>query len=509
VAQFYRGRSIVSRLLVTAGQLVVAADQDGTVHSVTDGAVLVADGQVLAVGPTQRLRAENLEVPTVGGPQFVALPGLVDSHHHVGLTPTQLGVPSESLELWSLMLMQCPPVDPYLDTLVSGLELLRSGVTTVQHLASVRDDPAASTDADDAVLRAYTDLGMRVSYSVGVVDQNRLFVDGQDAVVAGLPAPYDTQVAAWLAAGRVPAAEQLQRGYHELRSRWEGAAGGRIRIQLAPTNLHWCSDDALQLVAAASDADGVPMHMHLLETPYQRVYGFRRSGRGAVGHLDDLGFLGPRLTIGHGVHVDDRDLDLLGERGVSLCHNPSSNLRLKSGIAPLNKYLARGIPVALGIDEAGLADDRDMLLEVKLAYNLHREPGIGTRVPTAGEVLAMATANGARTTPFGDSVGHLRPGARADVVLVDMRRLAGGYLSERVPVEDALVHRARPEHVHTVLVDGEVIVEDGLVRTVGEEDVLAEIAQRMAAPWPGRAEAQRRSRVLLDAARRHYASWLT
>lgn len=496
----------MSRRLVTAGTVVVAADRDGTVHSVSDAAVLIEGGVVVEVGPSSRLRAENPGILTVGGPSFVALPGLVNSHHHVGLTPTQLGVPSESLELWSLMLSEAPPVDPYLDTLVSGLELLRSGVTTVQHLAGVHDEPGGA-DVDDAILRAYSDLGMRVSYSVGVVDQNRLFCDGEDNVVAVLPAPYDKEIAAWLA-GRAPAAEQLQQGYHDLRRRWDGAANGRVRIQLAPTNLHWCSDAALQLVAAASEADGVPMHMHLLETPYQRVYGFRRSARGAVGHLDDLGLLGPRLTIGHGVHVDDRDLDLLAERGVSLCHNPSSNLRLKSGTAPVNRYLARGIPVAIGIDEAGLADDRDMLLEIKLAYNLHREPGIGTRSPTAGEVLAMATANGARTTPYGGDVGHLRPGARADLVLVDMRRLAGAHLSDRVRVEEALVHRARPEHVHTVLVDGQVVVDEGQVQTVSEKDVFAEVAQRMAVPWPGEQAACHRSQVLLEAAREHYATWL-
>ncbi|WP_236797080.1 amidohydrolase family protein [Amycolatopsis sp. GM8] len=497
----------MNELIVIAGKLVVAADQDGSVDVVDDGAVLVSNGAVAAVGSARELRAEHPYVPTFGGPGFVALPGLVDSHHHVGLTPTQLGVPSESLELWTLMLMQCAPVDPYLDTLVSGLELLRSGVTTVQHLASVRDDPAGPADADDAVLRAYADLGMRVSYSVGIVDQNRLLLDGEQSIVADLPAPYNQELAAWLT-GRASAAEQLARGYHELRKRWDGEAGGRIRIQLAPTNLHWCSDEALQLVTAASEADGVPMHMHLLETAYQRVYGLRRSKRGTLGHLDDLGVLGPRLTIGHGVHVDDSDLDLLAERGVSLCHNPSSNLRLKSGTAPLNRYLARGIPVALGIDEAGLADDRDMLLEIKLAYNVHRAPGIDTRVPTTGEVLAMATGNGARTTPFGNAVGNLRPGARADLVLVDAHRLAGAHLSERVPVADAIVHRAKPEHVHTVLVDGEVVVENGRVRTVSEEDVFGEIAERMAGPWPGREDAERRSRMLVEAARRHYASWL-
>ncbi len=493
------------QLLVTAGEVVASVDQDGTVHSLSDGGVLISDGQVAAVGHADDLRHAYPDAPTIGGRDVIAVPGFVNGHHHSGLTPVQLGVAPESLEVWSPTLVKAPPVDPYLDTLVSGLEMLRSGVTTVQHLTSVHDDP--SSDSDDLILRAYTDLGMRVSYSVGVLDQNRLFLDQQESIVAGLPAPFDVEIARWLAATRVPAAEQLQRGYYDLKARWDGGAAGRIRIQLAPTNLHWCSDEALQLVSAASEADDVPMHMHLLETPYQRVYGFRRSPRGAVGHLADLNVLSRRLTIGHGVHVDDEDMGVLAEHDVSVCHNPSSNLRMKSGIAPVTRYLNRGIRVAIGIDEAGLADDRDMLLEMKLAYNLHRRPGTATRVPTTGEVLAMATSNGAGTTPYGDAVGQLTPGANADLVLVDRRRLAGAYLSGTVPVQDALVHRGRPQHIRTVLVNGEIVVDDGAVVTVNEDDLFTEIRARMAVAWPGRKDAERRADVLADAARRYYAGW--
>lgn len=123
-----------------------------------------------------------------------------------------------------------------------------------------------------------------------------------------------------------------------------------------------------------AEETGAPMHMHLLETPYQKDYARRRTGGSALAHIDRFGLVGPQLTIGHGVWMTGDDLDLLAERGGCLCHNCSSNLRLKSGIADLNGFLASCVPVALGIDEAGINDDRDMLQEMRLALTLHRPP---------------------------------------------------------------------------------------------------------------------------------------
>jgi cytosine/adenosine deaminase-related metal-dependent hydrolase len=257
---------------------------------------------------------------------------------------------------------------------------------------------------------------------------------------------------------------------------------GRIRVQLAPTNLHWCSDAVLERVADVSRRHEVPMHMHLLETRYQKEYARRRTGTTALRHLERLGVLGPRLTLGHGVWLEDDDIDCVAATGTCICHNASSNLRLASGIAPLARFLESGATVGIGLDEAGINDDRDFLQEMRLVLRLHRQPGIETRKPTSNEILSMATKGGAATTPFKDCIGRLDPGMQADMVVLDWGALAYPYLDAGVPVVDAVIHLARTRHVDEVVIAGETVYKGGRFTKVDRDAVLTEIADRFDQP---------------------------
>ena len=150
------------------------------------------------------------------------------------------------------------------------------------------------------------------------------------------------------------------------------------------------------------------MHMHLLETAYQKEYAWRRGGCTAVEYIDRFGLLGPRMTLGHGVWLNEKDIERLAETGTCVCHNCSSNFRLRSGVAALNHFEAKGINTAIGLDEAGINDDRDMLQEMRLVLRAHRVPGMGDEVPTMAQVLRMATVGGAKTTAFGEQHRHAR-----------------------------------------------------------------------------------------------------
>lgn len=447
---------------------------------VEDGALLYEDGIVLDVAPAAALIASHPDAEVQGSDDFVVLPGFVNGHHHVGLTPLQLGSEDLALEPWLSARLSARKVDPYLDTLYSAFEMISSGVTTVQHIHGWTAGPLEAIFATaQKILGAYRAIGMRASYSYAVRDQNRLIYDSDEALVAALPADLAPQVAAILRAQTIPFADNLA-----LYDRLVEANRGQelTRIQLAPANLHWCSDDSLAAIEERSRRDDVPMHMHLLETAYQKEYARRRTGTTAVAHLARLGLLSPRLTLGHGVWLTEGDIELAAAHGVCICHNCSSNFRLRSGIAPLNGFAARGMRVAVGIDEAGINDDRDMLQEMRMILNVHRVPGMDDVPPTCPQVLQMATEHGAMTTPFGASIGRLDPGRRADFVAIDHRHALWPHQDGQIRLIDAVMRRAKAGSVRATVIAGVTVYQDGRFTQLNRDQVLGEIAGILAQP---------------------------
>jgi len=225
---------------------------------------------------------------------------------------------------------------------------------------------------------------------------------------------------------------------------------------------------------------GAGLHIHLQETVYQKMYGLRHFGKTPLAHLHDLGFLGPEVSCAHGVWLTEGDLELLADTATCVCHNPSSNLRLKSGVAPLNTMLDKGVVVALGIDEAGINDDNDILQEMRLAQKLHRVPGLASRSPSSHQMLHMATVNGAQATFFADQIGTLEVGKRADLLLVNLESITEPYLDPDIDIVDALLYRGRGLDVDTVLVDGEVLLRNRQFTKVDKAAVWAELKSQLA-----------------------------
>jgi 5-methylthioadenosine/S-adenosylhomocysteine deaminase len=201
------------------------------------------------------------------------------------------------------------------------------------------------------VIRAYRDIGMRVSYSYAVRDQNRLVYQRDEDFTASLPPELRGPTKRWF--------ERFQLTLDDDIALFEGLYGRyrdqrRVKVQLAPANLHWCSDEALSRLADCSRKYDVPLHMHLVETAYQKEYALRRGGGTALEYIDRFGLLGPQMTLGHGTWLNEQDIQRLAETGTCVCHNCSSNFRLRSGVAALNKLEAAGITTAIGMDEAGI-----------------------------------------------------------------------------------------------------------------------------------------------------------
>lgn len=471
---------------------------------VEDGAVFQRDGTIVEVGPYAELARRHRPDEVLGSDRHLVLPGLINSHHHVGLIAFQMGTPDMALELWATSRIRKRDVDPYLDTLYAAFEMIESGTTTVQHLHSRAGGPVERIhEGAQKVLRAYADLGMRVSYSFGLRDQNRLVYEPDADFLKRLPPDLARDTADFLRGQSIPLEdnfalfERLHRDHHQ---------SERVRIQLAPANLHWCSDKALGMLRDTAEKYQVPLHMHLLETRYQKDYARRRSGGTAVAHLRDLGLLGPSMTLGHGVWLTEADIDLIAGSGCRVCHNPSSNLRLRSGIAPINQLRSRGACIALGLDDASINDDRSMLQEMRMALAVNRVPGMDDDVPTAAEVLRMATEHGALTTPYGAAIGTLEAGKAADIVIMDWKHIAHPYLDDEVPVVDALVHLARTSGVETVLVAGEAVMRDRRFTRVDKAAAIEELAASLRVPLrPDELARRDLSKRLLPHVRRFYA----
>jgi cytosine/adenosine deaminase-related metal-dependent hydrolase len=477
------------------------------VETIADGAVLQENGIIAELGTYEDLHRRYPNTPVIGTGDQILLPAFVNSHHHVGLTPVQIGSPDMPLELWFVTRMVARNLNLYLDTLYSAFEMVASGITTVQHIHGwLPGTPDEVRSKADDVIRAYEDIGMRVSYCYAVRDQNRLVYQDDAELVASLPPELRGPMQAWFDRFKLSLDDAMDM-FTSMHSAHAGKQ--RVRIQLAPANLHWCSDTALGKLSDASAKYQVPMHMHLVETAYQKEYAMRRGGCTAVEYLDRFGMMNDRMTLGHGVWLNEKDIARAAETKTCICHNCSSNFRLRSGVAPLNRFLAEGVNVGLGLDEAGINDDRDMLQEMRLVLRAHRIPGMDDDVPTMDQVFKMATVGGARTTGFGPQLGTLEKGTAADLVLLDWQPISYPYLDELTPVIDAVLQRAKTGAVAAVICAGETIYADGKFTRVDQANALAELHADLAHALSDD-EVQRRhlSKALLPHVKRFYAGYM-
>ena len=495
-----------SQKLIIAKKILLGFDGLGQAEIVEGQAIFVKNNKINEIGPTSVLRQKYKEVPEIGGENLFAMPGLVNAHHHLGVTPFQLGAQDHPLELWFAERLKMRNVPPTLDTLYSAFEMISSGVTTVQHLQSRAPGNLASVlDQSNKIIAAYKQIGMRASYSFALRDQNRMIYDSDENCLALLPPKHRPTLKKYFESFSLSISEQLEI-FNILTE--QHAKNNLIEIQLAPSNLHWLSDKALDTISKAAIDTGAKIHMHLLETPYQAEYARRRTGQSALEYIDKFGLLGPQLTIGHGVWMTEDDADLLAESGGCLCHNCSSNLRLKSGKADLSSFLSKNIPIALGIDEAGINDDRDMLQEMRLAYTLHRRPGHSSLNPSAAEILRMATEHGAASTPFSGKIGRLEKGLFADILLLDLQSLAFPYQDFDIPLLDIIVRRAKRKSVDTVIIDGNVVFNKGKFTRVDEDALLEEISKVLSrAKTPEEVELRELSEIIMPAVKNFYSGW--
>jgi len=469
--------------------------------------VVVQDGTIVDVGSYGDLRHRyTVDVEVGNGRQFL-LPGLINAHHHgFGVTFLQLGVPDCCLEVHIHRLKGRRLIDPYNMALYTIMQHISTGTTTVMLKHSFTEAARARFEMNET-LRAFQETGMRVAYSLNYMNKCFL-VNGDDAAfLASLPRELATDVAEVIKT-LIMSYEEYEGICEELSERFPPSLDNRVRALVSPQNYHWCDETTLGRMKQLAKRLGLGIHTNLVETIYQRLYAEREHEKTPARRFYELGFLGPEVSLAHGTWLTQDDVELVSETGAGICHNASSNLRLASGIAPVLRMLHHGIPVGICTDSQGFNDDEDMFTEMRLVSKLHRPPGIEAAHITSDQVLHMATLSGARLTTFGDLIGTLEPGRRADMVLLNWDRITYPFVDEDVDPLDVLLYRARGSDVQVTIIDGKIVYQDGHFLTLDAQAVTKELHRQLAGPLPDERRRRRRLMQQLEPhVRRFYSAW--
>jgi cytosine/adenosine deaminase-related metal-dependent hydrolase len=442
----------LTTLLLKDAELLITMDDER--RRIPDGGLFVRDHRIEQVGPTDELPAEADEVIDASG--MIVLPGLINTHHHLYQTLTRAvpGTQDATLFRWLKTLYDIwagmTPEAVYTSALVGLAELVLSGCTTASDHLYIYP-PGNGYRIDDEI-RAAQELGVRFqpcrgSMSLGESDgglpPDRV-VEDEDHILA------DTR--------------RVIEAYHD------PEPGAMLRIVVAPCSPFSVTPDLMRESAALARSYGVRLHTHLAETLDEEAFCLEQFGQRPVAYADELGWMGEDVWHVHCVHLNEAEVALFAETGTGVCHCPSSNMRLASGIAPVRELLDAGAPVALGVDGSASNDSSHLLTEARMALLLQRVKFRGATEDewgdpaalSAEEALWMATRGGAQVLGR-DDVGALSPGKAADVVGLRLERLAyAGALHDPLA---ALVF-CQPQPVDLSIINGELVVEDGQLLTV-------------------------------------------
>jgi cytosine/adenosine deaminase-related metal-dependent hydrolase len=279
-----------------------------------------------------------------------------------------------------------------------------------------------------------------------------------------------------------------------------------VTVQYGPYGLEWCSDALLRLIAERSAITGRRVHMHLLESRIQREYLDHEFPQGPVRYLDEIGLLSERLSVAHCVWLRPDEIDLLAERGVTVSVNSSSNLSLRSGVAPVREMHRRGMPLAMGLDGFSVDDDDDAFREIRLNYLLHKGVALDRGLPISD--LLHAACYGGRHSVAGIPIGKgIAAGAPADIMVLDYGRIAKDII---VDVDEAsiVVQRATSRVLKRMLVAGREVVRDGQLTGIDLREVETELDAQVRRGADAFRSWQSVSRELREALGRFYGSGL-
>ena len=411
-----------------------------TVLTWNNGTKIIENANVKIIGSkiayigTENQESSGLEI--IDGKGKVLMPGLVNCHTHIPMSLLRSYADDMALHTWLyehifVVEAKLTAEDVYWGSQLALLEMVAGGTTCFSDMYYFIDKIAEAT----------AESGMRGLLSRGLINGAVLEDYSED--------------------------DRLNEAISVFRD-WNGAFDGRIRIALAPHAVYTCSPQYIRAIRNTAEKLNAYIHVHVDETVKEHNDCLQQYGKTPVKHLYDTGLFDLPSIAAHCVHVTDKDMDLMKEKNVTFVHNPGSNLKLASGIAPVPDALEKGLNVALGTDGASSNNNLNMWEEINLASLIHKGARLDPLTVNAGESFRMATANGAKALGFSET-GKIEEGFCADMIIIDAQK--PHYFPKHNLISN-IAYAAQASDVETVFVDGKILYHKGEYKTLDKEKIL-------------------------------------
>ncbi|REK77213.1 amidohydrolase [Paenibacillus paeoniae] len=424
----------MTQLWIENGLFVTMDDAAKTVK----GHMVVTDGLITYVGPEAPTDLSP-DVQRLDGSRLAFMPGLVNTHGHAAMTLLRGYSDDQNLQVW-LEQKMWPMEAKYVDadtkagSALAIVEMLRTGTTAFVDMYDRMEQVATMTEQGG--IRGILTRGV-----IGLCSEEEQRAKLQDAI--------------------------------SFAKEWNGKADGRITTMLSPHAPYTCPPSYIEKFVEAAHELDLPLHTHMSETLAEVEQNVRDYGVRPVEHLDRLGFFSRPSLVAHAVHLTDDEIALLASKGVSVSHNPVSNLKLASGIARLSDMMKAGVKVSLGTDSVASNNNLDLFEEIRYSALLHKGvSGDPTAIP-AWEALKLGTTYGADAIWQGDSIGKLKVGYKADFIAIDLDQ---PHFYPLTDIVSHLVYAGTGRDVKHVWVDGRQVVRSGVCTLLDEEKIRYEAA---------------------------------
>ncbi len=371
----------------------------------------------------------------------ILLPGLINTHTHLSMTLFRGLADDLSLDSW--LNDHIWPMEAnlngdycYIGALLGAVELIKSGTTTFSDMYFYMED----------VARAVDDAGIRAVLSYGMID----FGDAErrEAEIKENMALYDA---------------------------CNGMADGRIKVFFGPHSPYTASEELLVKVRQLADEHNMGIHIHVSETQKEINDSLDERGIRPFEYLEKIGFLGPDVVAAHCVWLSDEEIEIIKKHGVKVSHNPCSNMKLASGVAPVSKLIENDICVSIGTDGASSNNNLDLIEELKTASLLQKVSTLDPKVLTSDEAIEMATIKGAEALGLDDEIGSIEVGKKADIILIDTN--SANMVPDSSSLSSNVIYSANGSNVDTTICNGKILMENKKLTTLDEDEIYAKAKQ--------------------------------